>query len=84
MSAIQPIAASEQDLARRQQELREIIGEMFWGSAVHSNIGRNYIELRDDCGLEYAVRNVVARARIMRDVMAMLKKSQPAEIPDGS
>ena len=80
MNAPSPITA-EEALTRRQDDLRAIMDEMLWGCAIHSNIGRDYIELRDDAGLEYAVRNVVARAKVMRDTMVLLKQAKlpPAE-----
>jgi hypothetical protein len=77
MSALQPIEAA--DLPRRQDELRSFIAEMLWGCAIHSDIGRDYVELQDDVGLEYSIRNIVARIKIARDVMAMLKNGKPDE-----
>jgi hypothetical protein len=82
MSAVEPVAKPDAGLAQRQDELRGVIEEMLWGCAIHANVGRDYVELRDDCGLEYAIRNIVARIKIARDVMAMLKKTR-AEIADG-
>jgi hypothetical protein len=85
MNAPSPITA-EEALTRRHDDLRAIMDEMLWGCAIHSNIGRDYIELRDDAGLEYAVRNVVMRAKVLRDTMIMLKRSKTpsAEVADAA
>jgi hypothetical protein len=81
MNAHPPIDNAEQAMSRRRDNLRDILNEMLWGCAIHSNIGRDCIELQDDAGLEYAVRNVVARAKVMRDTMVLLKQAKlpPAE-----
>jgi hypothetical protein len=83
MSVPTPIEPAE-TLARDRDELRSIIDEALWGCAIHSNIGRDYVTLGDDAGLEYAIRNVVARIKIARDVLAMLKATKPPEIADAA
>jgi hypothetical protein len=66
----------------RQDELRDIIAEMLWGCGLYSNTGLNFIELTDDAALEYSIKQLIARVKVARDVMAMLKasKARPAEI----
>jgi hypothetical protein len=70
----------------RQQELREIIAEMLWSCGICCDTGLNYIELSDDAGLEYSIRQLIAHVKVARDVMAMLKAStvQKAEFADAT
>jgi hypothetical protein len=44
------------------------------GCQIYANTGRNYIELQDDAGLKYSIRQLIARIKIVRDVMLMLKE----------
>jgi hypothetical protein len=73
MSAVGPRNGGEDDLIRRQREFRDLIADMLWGCGIYSNTGLSFIELSDDAALEYSIRQIIARVKIARDVMAMLK-----------
>jgi hypothetical protein len=74
MNAVTPIVPAEGSCPQRQDELRIIIDEMLWGCQIYANTGSNYIELQDDAGLKYSIRQLIARIKIVRDVMLMLKE----------
>jgi|tagenome__1003787_1003787.scaffolds.fasta_scaffold19995547_2 hypothetical protein len=46
-------------------ELRELVHEQFGFLLLHAENGQRYAEAADDHGLEYAVRQVIARAKFI-------------------
>ena len=52
---------------------REFIAETMAGAGVHANLGVTYADIRDDAGLEYAIRCLVACARTALSTLSDLK-----------
>jgi hypothetical protein len=76
MNAIQPIETDAQAIGREQQELRGIIDDVFWACSIYMRTGHDYIEIGDDHGLEYTVRQLVIGAKEARNAFLRLKQSK--------
>jgi hypothetical protein len=55
-------------------ELRELVAEQFGFLLLHAENGQRYAEAGDDRGLEYSVRQVIARAKFVGETYADIIK----------
>jgi hypothetical protein len=55
-------------------ELRELIHEQFGFLILHSESGQRYAEAADDHGLEYSVRQIIARAKFVGETFTDILK----------
>lgn len=84
MNAASPIIDAGEALSRRRDDLRGHIAEMLWGCGIYCNTGLSFIELEDDAALEYSIRQIIARVKVARDVMSMLKATREVELADAA
>jgi hypothetical protein len=54
--------------------LRELIHEQFGFVLMHAETGQRYAAAGDDHGLEYAVRQVIARAKVIGETFTDILK----------
>jgi hypothetical protein len=57
-------------------ELRELVAEQFGFMLLHAENGQRYAEAGDDQGLEYSVRQIIARAKFIGDTFVDIRHEQ--------